>query len=368
MLSVLGVQKTGGLVGNYISRALASYIYTGALAPVGTANRLLDSGKNKTNLTINSGGATQFDATQSIPITFVSSDYTCYYKYDVLVEDTTIGQTSKTLSGAGTYRDFYAFSSEPNATQKAFMASYPERTFAHFSIDSTNTESVLEGLTCLLNMPLNQIGATQHDYATGADFTITNYTTSCDVVKQSTGLQMSQFEHEPLTGLMGEWKPDRMWFDDFSYVDQIQTNFRPAQDEPFAVECVMGKPDEDYNEIGTGFNRTRILRNSIGTCYVQMGGNSFMDDTLETQSMQMCHILLVYDGSTAYGYINGTLKGSSLALVQDTFDWAIPTFDTKKLNCPNSHFKIWQGDEYTKFDPAKSWAKAQALITKWEAE
>lgn len=46
-----------------------STLITGALAPVGTANRLIDSGKNKTNRPIYSGGATQFDgATQSIAI------------------------------------------------------------------------------------------------------------------------------------------------------------------------------------------------------------------------------------------------------------------------------------------------------------
>lgn len=223
-------------------------------------------------------------------------------------------------------------------------------------------------------MPLNQIGATQHDYATGTDFTITNYLAGyCDVVKQSTGTQMSQFEHDAATGLMGEWKPDRIWFDGLVYVDAVDTGWIPSVSEDWTIENIIDiVPTDTYQFNGLYEATTKAMRFGVrhnGKIDFAFGSISIVSPLAYSG---YTHVMCMYVSGVIKLYIDGVQAISAPATADQT---SLSFFISNRsggasypFTSEQSFFKIWQGDEYAKFDPAKSYAKAQALITKWEAE
>lgn len=98
----------------------------------------------------------------------------------------------------GTMQDFIFLDSPITANEALFIYENPEATFAHCSSVDTYTDHNLgfAKSDCALNLPLNEIGTTKHDYAKNIDYTLTNYTTANDAVELIPyGLQLISFNN-----------------------------------------------------------------------------------------------------------------------------------------------------------------------------
>ena len=326
------------------------------------------------HLAVFSAGATKIDGQgQLIPITFEASNCVRYYKDDVLIEDTTVGQTSLTLDEDAIYRDMYAFATEPSETEKQNLSNYPNDAFAHYNANDTSTSARFTGI-CHKNMPLNRIGAEQLDYSQAFtatplvdnSFTIQNYTTSCDIIKQSKGLQTIAFEKSG--GILGDYKSKQMNFDGGEYVERVTDVYTATQDEPFVAEAIFGKSTTTALCFGSNYSRARLTRNMTYTQVQldQTNGGSFAKNTT---AQNYSHAILEYDGNgTMTAVIDGVESGTASGLtVLDSSVFQIGGTDaTSDGNGAMLNTKIWHGENVAKYDRAKVIAKAQKIITALE--
>lgn len=202
---------------------------------------------------------------------------------------------------------------------------------------------------------------------------ITNWTTACDLKQQSTGVQLISFQKSG--GVIGLYKPLAMWFDGNSYVNRVDTGWKPSSTASWAVEVIQIKSaatlDLELSGVTSGTNQKFYLGRGATTdkAYFRIGEVA----ASHTGCTEITHLIAEYSHTTKKikCYINGVLKGElgdgNYSTTTSNVLLGLWYGATYPLLNPATYWKTWIGDQYAKFDPAKSWAAAQKIITQLEA-
>lgn len=187
---------------------------------------------------------------------------------------------------------------------------------------------------------------------------ISGYTTSCDVVKQSYGRQLINFEN-----VFGDYKPDRMWFDGDEYVDSdLSTSFIPTV-EPFAVEAILYNDGSGIVQ-DVGSNNDYFRKFSDGRVYLSFN-QGFVANFIMPQGFFW--VAFRSEGENFTFYMNDQSSSGVRTESESTIPWRLGNSTINPERNSNTNQKIWHGDNYAKFDPDKAWEEAQVKIAQLEA-
>lgn len=192
------------------------------------------------DLELNSGQGTDFGIGQDLGLTDFGATSMIYTLDGVQTYTETPFYSFDNL---GVVKDVYYYNRVLTPTEITKYSSNPN----DFFVDARNDA------TCVLNMPMDGINQYRHDYASGNDYEITNYTTSCDVGQLTYGSQSSSFPHTanvngiPLRGDKSEFFECTSYYDNFG-----DTEWIPSADEDWSIECIY--PIENYPSYYMGSN------------------------------------------------------------------------------------------------------------------
>lgn len=194
MTNITSLTKISGILNFSFSGSITAFLALyGNLITDANGDRFLVNSKGDDVLST-TGKQTYLSDTQSLNFTFSASNYVRYYKDNVLAEITTASQTTLNITD-GQYSLVMAFDAEISQADKDYIDENPELSVRHLSLSDTYVDTnltVTKG-ECNLNAPLFLVGNTQRDYSTNTDYIISNYTTVCDLIGLSYGIQSIAF-------------------------------------------------------------------------------------------------------------------------------------------------------------------------------
>jgi hypothetical protein len=236
-----------------------------------------------------------------------------------------------TNTSTGQFKDIYLF--DRTLTQQEIELNYKQ--------PNNFFELARNDNTCVLNMPLSEKGEYRRNYADGQDYSIVNYTNSCDVTNLNYGSQQTQFITDSL-GIRGELV-DYFNGDGVGYVD---TGWVPQIGESFAFEFVIKTKTDGLNHrFGEGIFYSDDRSDNT---YLFYGDNYrvFTGDHIDNEYNHF--IIYINSDSTMSGVFNGnTIMNSGVVSnegISATFSLGVRAYnnytDPSKMDSPIKLFQV----------------------------
>ena len=219
-----------------------------------------------------------------------------------------INETSQTLtnyviSGLGVHKDYYLFTRLLTTAEKDSYTNTPELFYAMAQADST----------CVLNMPMCETSSTVRNYKNGADYPITNYTSSVrDNAKNlQYGLQTCKFVRDSLGVIQSasDYLVLDKTADGYGYINNLSI---PSN---LTMEIVFDQSNSNYANYNklldweTNFKIERL--GTSNTIYGVVGTTNIGSLSVSSADTAFIVYVLNFTTSTVLRYLNSVFIGEN---------------------------------------------------------